>query len=427
MSSEKGMSAVRRGKPKTKAARRKSSTRPPLVSRAVDGGTERAPERAPEHGTSGKPWWPADWRERGLETPFELLTLGVSVAAKAAAMLSTKLRGDPIGTDPSYASRLDGFAHALQALRELTENVIVEDAIPLATVQEGAVPAGWVYGWNQPPKFRPAPAELRDDLAQHAVVHAFERELVDELCGWGRRYMRAGRPGTSRGASQLDGQLNTIPTTLADFLRDVGQMNWRGTSITALAEIAADMFVEHGHLLERSARKPRASRPTNLSGLKRTSRELALLFEESISASRTRSAEHIVQALLVAFGVSPRRAWLDVERAFAPLDDKPPRSRQRRVIGQPPEDAANEGVRRLRALVREGHTYRAIARKLRVHERAVRLWESEKRKRLSLENRQRWRDAYGWPVDVWDQPAISAPRAPNDSTSDTPRRRRASA
>lgn len=67
-----------------------------------------------------------------------------------------------------------------------------------------------------------------------------------------------------------------------------------------------------------------------------------------------------------------------------------------------PSDATNEGSRRIRELLRRT-SYGAIARKLRVDERAVRLWAREERVPNAI-MRERWRDVYAWEPDIWDAP-----------------------
>lgn len=66
-----------------------------------------------------------------------------------------------------------------------------------------------------------------------------------------------------------------------------------------------------------------------------------------------------------------------------------------------PEEAGNEGQRRLRELLRT-KTYDEIAVELRVDESTVRGWARGK-SRPSTTLRERCRVAFAWPLGVWDE------------------------
>jgi hypothetical protein len=66
-----------------------------------------------------------------------------------------------------------------------------------------------------------------------------------------------------------------------------------------------------------------------------------------------------------------------------------------------PDDAPNEGARRVRTLTQRS-SYGEIAKRLSVDESAVRLWARGKR-RPNTELRRRWRDEYGWDDGIWDE------------------------
>lgn len=76
------------------------------------------------------------------------------------------------------------------------------------------------------------------------------------------------------------------------------------------------------------------------------------------------------------------------------------------------DEAKTEGSRRLRVLLRR-LTYGAIARKLRVDERAVRLWARDERTPSTI-MRERWREAYQWDESIWDAEPVKDSYAGSD-------------